>query len=880
MHSSIQRTMQEMQERQRRPGRGIARAPLVAAAVAIVACAAVRPAAAQGFDERFPDPISTEELVQSLAPLLVGNPQAWPSILRAHSTYLAAQRSIRDVEVEPWILSAERRGAGPDLDPSLEARIEAGREETSEARALERGRLRLRGALAELDDHLFESIVAAAGPDIAPSIEWLHVRRTLATCECDLDVQTADVSFSLLSYGDVALEPPSVVWAAPESAGPLVDYERRILRSGRAYLAARRAAERRAGDDAGDRSSAPDASPEPGDATLRGDDAGDEGRGADPSNRAVDEAANAPPDSNAAGDTIDSDDGADEPESANERAARERAGRLARMGRRMVPAIESALPARARLLFRIRLMLRTAALEIPEESRRGDAGPRQPPLRETLGAIGTLLGRAIDPATRDAIDIAAVEAIAADHWAVAAPLADQILQIIRRRSNVLFDTGARVEPPAAAQEERRRIELVQQWRPLAAQALDSLRAVVKPPEAAPPETLAPDEMFTGTIRLGTGSVIVPDLGAATPAPRGALEGLREVTVAEVIDSAPLANFVPEPLGVARIAEALGMEGRLAEPAVHDFLAIVGALRADALLAARDEIAGLARRIAATGGGDGEPPAIERAALEVRMRDSVRQVDQRIVAGIEPLLDDEEERLRLRLIELSAALSIAHGAFDANHVFGMSWTVLLSPLDPAKALLEHGFVRGRRTSAGEQDLAPGDRADRIDHDQAATTAADASAGTSIERPRRSALADPSVRAAAEVLLARGDELVSAAVETDAALAAGSEVAIRWIRAMRRDGRPDDGDEMDGPHAFWRDPAMRDAAERGAAAVRRQFDLEHRTLDAMAAVCDPATAAALRRDRRGTRPCSRNRSRSPARAIASRRSPAASAQTTER
>jgi hypothetical protein len=646
---------------------------------------------ARGHDPGLPQPISIEELAQWFGPLLCEPRSAWPEVLEAHRRYLELDLRFRADEVDPR---------------TIQWRV--AEESPSRARDRERQRSRWLARIEGHDQQLFDVIMAAARPEAAPVVEWMRTRRKIETCECGLEVQTQEVQFSLLSYSDLAIEGMPLVWSSPQAAIPLNTYDSRILALGRRYLKAHRA-----WSDA--RAAREDDGREPAGATMPEQD--------DP-----EELQELLAERNALAESLGGEDQEDRWEPEDEGAATWRGhGRaLAWMGRRMQTQIEAALDARARLLFRVRILQASGDLSGGEvDAPAGDqefrsrrraqhtSGPGS--LEAALTAMRGTLERSLDPMLAGTMDIEALDAIASAHWTQALSHADEIVKASRRRGDARFSGQETASEQEQARWEARRLAAVRQWAPVAVEAAAAMSAIEGQALAmtSAAEAAAGPSEDQWVMHDGAQE---EDESPEEDEARGLGRDAREAAALEPPDDQGDFNevgmrellhpVVGGPLTSERTLRAMGWSS----PAQAQ---IVAALRADALTGVWGELRGILDRVRVLRESElGRPDADEVMAILLRSRELLGGAEERLLDQLDSLLASPEEGTRLELLRHSARFSRAQWPLD--HAPGLT-TPLVRPVDLAGALLEvingaapRGAVAGaggRPDVGSEPDPAP-------------------------------------------------------------------------------------------------------------------------------------------------------------------------------
>lgn len=600
---------------------------------------------AQEVDPHLPDPISTDQLMRWFGPLLSEPQGAWDKALLAHGEYVRAQLRLLHEEGEAWARAGEgTEHAEASLTPERERR-----------------RRLLVERIAAIDGQFFDRLAGIASPEVLPVVEWLRVHRQLVTCECGLDVQTQEVSFSLLSYSEVALGDTPLIWRSPQAAEALAAYDRRVLSSGRAFLKAHRKwveARPTASEIEADSSSAPIRMREFQElmqvvdgqlSELEPDDAEEEPAGEDPTWQAHGAA-------------------------------------LALMGRRAHLQVEAALGPSARLLFRLRILVQAADLSDPMGQLTGPrVGSRQKlvtggTLRSSVWEMHRLLDQSIDPLRGLPLDLPAIDAIADTVWTRGLGAMDQILRASRQRSDVQFGRRGPLDERQVSELERRRVAAVRALQPVVAEGLEAMNAVV----AQAREIQASMDAATGP-RGGAAEQGAVSRPASEGASSATLEGRLDTTDLDdsgTFDEAKLSEILDDvlrpPVTLDQIAVALGWrsasgrrdesiddsgdgssargvpeEDVLVESERHALVRVMASLRADSLSEAWTVVEPLLPVLEAKDAMHGDHGAMDRvigAILDVRA--AVGAAEERLMEGLRTLSRGDHAEQRVRLLRLS------------------------------------------------------------------------------------------------------------------------------------------------------------------------------------------------------------------------------------
>jgi len=768
---------------------------ILAGALCLMALFISQAARARMHDPGLPEPISTEELAQWFGPLLCEPKGTWLHVLDAHRRYLDMELRFRADEVDPQVL---RWG------PAHES-------------GQQRHRSRWLARIESHDQQLFDAIAAAAAPEVRPVVDWVRTRRRLETCECGLEVQTQSVSFSLLSYSDVAVDGTPLTWASPQAARVLAAYDGRILSLGRAYLKAHRAwSEARAAS--------------AGAATADGR---EERETIAPELQELSTERNTLAESLGGGDSEDSW----EPEDEGEATWRGHARALAWMGRRMQTQIEAALDPRTRLLFRLRIVQQVGDLSgdvpaIPVDTA-GSSPPRRRERTRTAGELGTaiatmrrILERAVDPLRAGSMDLQALDALAGAHWVEAISHADEILRASRRRGDALFAGQDSATDRERARWEERRLGAIRQWSPLAVQAAAAMSELERQALAAMDAATegaqggrrrphdegreedgggasAMERAATGLhAKLAEADSLAPD-SLATDSGLDLAPELEDLDDRGEFDEESLNSLlhpvVEGPLPSRRILDALGWSARPTVAAEQgaalrrgDLTQIVTTLRADALSRIWGEMEGILDQARVLREKESARPDADLViSILMRARQLLGDAEERVLGQIAGLVSDDGERLRLRLLLHSTRFS--RQQWPLQHAPGMT-SPLLQPVDLAGVLL--GEIAQAENEQGGQPIVPSELA-----------------------------------TVAESVLARGEDLLEASASSNAAFASFARVALMAL-----------SEEGDDASRVQRLAAPRDDFAR---AVLAEIRLQRSTLEGALAEAPEALAQALRR-----------------------------------
>ncbi|HMN96124.1 MAG TPA: hypothetical protein PKC43_01165 [Phycisphaerales bacterium] len=672
--------------------------------LALCAAASLCPASAgQGLDPRLPHPISADQLAMWFGPLLGAREGAWARALDAHSEYLRAQARFHREEVEPWV----RAGEGRDI---AEAALTPSRE---------RARRRLLGRIEAIDGQLFDRLAGIAVHEVVPVVDWLRVNRQLVTCECGLDVQTQEVSFSLFSVSELAARHLPVVWSSPAAAGPLAAYDRQVLASGRAFLRTHRAWREAIESSSALGSPADDS---------------EEAAGLPESAKLIDVL----------------DDQGQEMEQPQPGAALEFEGddpfwqakgaALESLGRGAHRQVEAAMDPSTRLLFRIRLLIQV--VDFMDRERQADdrrMGSRRmmttdQPVRTSLWQMGSTLSQLLDPCGEPAVDRGELDAVAESVWSSSVGLTEELLRISWQRVDAQVGRRAPQNERQQADSERRRVAALRQLRPVVADGLDALARLPGQGPAPPQPVRIPVVEGEGILHALVEAIkrVVSDragrhwgrmlldeellaqafdqrMGGETPDDSGSFDPERFASLMEDILAPPLtlarvaATLMPTIIaptdedgscpsgegadeGLAAEWPAEGRRGldSALDPDQRDLLVVLAVLRADALSAAWPTIARVLSEIEERTRTPMNRAAVEWAIAAIRtIRQAVAGAEERLLSDAGSIVEGDDATLRLRLLQLSTRFQRAKWPL----VHAPSMTVpLVQPVDLARVLL--------------------------------------------------------------------------------------------------------------------------------------------------------------------------------------------------